>query len=887
MTPERWQKVKTVFFDAMEREETQERAAYLDVACANDVDLRQRVQSLLDQPSDEFDSLAREIRLNRAERDIGRRIGAYELVRELGRGGMGAVWLGRRADQQFDKVVAIKLLKRGTDTDEVLRRFQTERQILARLEHPNIARLLDGGVTDDNLPYFVMEYVEGQPVTDYSREKALSLEDRLRLFLKICGAVQFAHQNLIVHRDLKPGNILVTHDGEPKLLDFGIAKLLSPDDATLAVTMAEHQRLTPAYASPEQVRGEPITTASDVYSLGTILYELLAGKNAHRFSVPHPPPTELLRVVTQDEPIRPSAAAADSSIARQLRGDLDNIILKALRKEPPRRYPGVGSLAADLQRHLANEPVSARKDTVGYRASKFVLRNKIGAAAAAIVLLTLIGAVIGISYQARRATRRFNEVRSLAHSVLFDYHDAIANLPGSTAVRQKLVQDSLDYLDRLGREAGNDRGLQREIADAYFKVGDVEGRRNASNLGNPARAVESYLKALNLWERLSAADPADLQLRSSIATVYSRLGEVQQDRGDLATAVAHHRKAIAIAESVVANPKAGADDREALAQAHTTLGDVLGNPNLANLGDASGALESYGRGLQIREQLALEEPNNPERRRGVAVSNQRVANMLQVGNDIKGAADHYRHAAEIGESLIREHPDNVPYRRELALSYQFLALTSLSLGELVEAKDFQLKTIALRERNHAADPQNATALSDVFTGYMMMIPVLGRQGDVAGAKDYGQKALDVVDKMLAQNPNSFNNLGSLRGLHQRLADLFLGIGDGNSALEHAREEMRINEQMRATQPTNVNVRRSQGLTHLHLGKAYKLLATTTPADSVETKERWRQARAEFQLSADIYQELKTKNALLGADSAKLDELAKEIASCDSALASGS
>ncbi len=228
----------------------------------------------------------------------GRRIGSYELVRELGRGGMGTVWLAKRADQQFDKLVAIKLLKRGTDTDEVLRRFQAERRILARLEHPNIARLIDGGETDDGLPYFIIEFVNGLSITEFCRTKRLTIDERLRLFLRVCAAVQVAHQNLIVHRDLKPANILITDEGEPKLLDFGIAKLLSNDGDAFEITTADRQHLTPAYASPEQVRGGSVTTVSDIYALGALLYEILTGQNAHRFSTSHPTPTELLRVVS-------------------------------------------------------------------------------------------------------------------------------------------------------------------------------------------------------------------------------------------------------------------------------------------------------------------------------------------------------------------------------------------------------------------------------------------------------------------------------------------------------------------------------------------------------------------------------------------------------------
>src|SRR4051794_5767979 len=302
MTPERWQLVKDTLAQALEYPADDARSAFLQTACAHDTNLRREVESLLDQPGDdEFDLCADTVGLTRPEvvqnSNEGRRVGAYELLRELGRGGMGTVWLARRADEQFEKMVAVKLLKRGTDTEEVLRRFETEWRMLARLQHPNIAHLFDAGTTDDGLPYFVMEYVAGVPVTNFCLQNKLSVEERLRLFLKICAAVQFAHQHLIVHRDLKPANILVTDDAEPKLLDFGIAKLLAHDEDQFQVTIVDHQRLTPAYASPEQVRGDSITTVSDIYALGALLYELLTGKNAHRFSAARPAPTELLRVI--------------------------------------------------------------------------------------------------------------------------------------------------------------------------------------------------------------------------------------------------------------------------------------------------------------------------------------------------------------------------------------------------------------------------------------------------------------------------------------------------------------------------------------------------------------------------------------------------------------
>ena len=421
MTPARWQQVKETLAAAMERETTAERTIFLAQTCADDTALAREVQSLLEQPAEPLDSWADSGGFIGADTSLaqnqGRRVGAYQLLHELGRGGMGTVWLAQRADERFEQKVAIKLLKRGTDTEEVLRRFQAERQILARLEHPGIARLLDGGETDDGLPFFVMEFIAGgERLTTYAKEHKLLIPARVELFRKVCIAVQFAHQNLVVHRDLKPGNILITPEGEPKLLDFGIARLL--DDDAPDVTALEHRRLTPAYASPEQARSEPITTASDIYSLGALLYELLSEETPHQFTRANPSHPEIARVIAEQVPRRPSLAAENPETRRRLRGDLDNIVLRAMAREPTRRYSSASALADDLARHLQNRTVRARPDTLAYRSSKFVRRNRVAVTAAALLACALAGGVATTVFQARRAQRRFDEVRGLTNSTM-------------------------------------------------------------------------------------------------------------------------------------------------------------------------------------------------------------------------------------------------------------------------------------------------------------------------------------------------------------------------------------------------------------------------------------------------------------------------------------
>src|SRR5215210_2267496 len=405
MDREAWERVKEIFAAARELPAAA-RPDFLTEACAGDPAVRREVESLLAAQSGIGESFLAEPAAGEAfrliehrgtEEWIGRRIGAYRVLAELGSGGMGTVFLAARADAEFERQVAIKVIRRGLDRAEIVSRFRQERQILAGLDHPNIARLLDGGATEEGLPYLVMERVEGVPIDRYSAEASLDLPGKLGLFLKICAAVQYAHRNLIVHRDLKPSNILVTREGEPKLLDFGIAKFLEPGPAE-GLTISGERLLTPDYASPEQVLGEPITTSSDVYSLGVLLYQVLCGRPPYRIA--GRTPQELERVVCEEEPLPPSRTLSRGSdtekLREQLRGDLDNIVLKALAKEPARRYASVEHLSEDLERYLTGRPVLARSGGWWYRSGKLLRRHRLAAAAAGAVALSLILGIAGI-----------------------------------------------------------------------------------------------------------------------------------------------------------------------------------------------------------------------------------------------------------------------------------------------------------------------------------------------------------------------------------------------------------------------------------------------------------------------------------------------------------
>ena len=471
----RWKQIEALF-QALLTVPQPERAAALARACPDDPALREAVATLLraDEASDRFIEAAiggEAAHVTSRGSRIGESVGAFRLVAELGRGGMGTVYRGERVDRQYRATVAVKFLRDGLADPEIQRRFLAERQILADLVHPNVARLLDGGTAADGTPYIVMELVDGQPLDAWCERKGLDVRARVRLFREVCVAVQHAHQQLVIHRDLKPTNILVTDDGVPKLLDFGIAKLLSAGPGSDQTTRLH--AMTSSYASPEQVRGERVTTASDVYSLGVVLYRLLAGQPP--YDLDGLSPGEVERRVCTIEPVRPSERA-EGTAARELRGDLDNILMKALRKEPERRYGSVAELSEDLRRYLHREPVSARPDVLSYRVGRFVRRHPVGVGATALAMLLLVALATTSVVQARRASAerdRAEERQLTAERVsdflvsLFEVADPNESNGDTITARQMLDQGAERILTALSDEPAIRASLAGVMGSVY------------------------------------------------------------------------------------------------------------------------------------------------------------------------------------------------------------------------------------------------------------------------------------------------------------------------------------------------------------------------------------------------------------------------------------
>jgi tetratricopeptide (TPR) repeat protein/tRNA A-37 threonylcarbamoyl transferase component Bud32 len=833
VTPEEWKRARALFDAAVEKP-TAERAAFVAESCGQDEALRGTVESLLHADVHARDvlespALGDTFVEERPEALLGSRLGDYEVVGIVGQGGMGVVYHGVRADDAFRKRVAIKLIKRGMDSAFILQRFRHEREILASFDHPNIARLMDAGTAPDGRPYFVMEFVDGKPIDRFCEEQRLDVRGRIHLFRRVCAAVASAHQNLVVHRDLKPGNILITADGTPKLLDFGLAKLLDPGAAGES-TATGLFLMTPEYASPEQVRGERITTATDVYSLGVLLYELLAGRKPYALASRHP--QELLRVVCLVEPERPSAVAP-RELRRSLAGDLDNVALMALRKEPERRYASVEQLSDDLGRHLERRPVHARPDTFWYRTGRLLGRNRLASA-----LVVALVAWVGIAtYQARlarqqraRAEHRFEDVRRLANSLMFEVHDAIRDLGGSTKARELVVQRALEYLGSLAQESDHDPGLRLELGQAYKRIGEIQYSVGTSSLGDSRAALDSYAKGAALLRPL--ADAGDGKAATALAALHfveggvfrgrgelddalmsyaaaerldrelirrdaggqasvRALVDVQREmartlveRGQLATGILRHREAVRMAESLAASPRAADSDRVLLARAYRDLGDAL-----RMAGDLEGALVALGQSEPLVRQRLKDEPGSVDALQNVAKMNIRTGDILMHKGDWAAARERFQEAVEIQRGLARADPANGVARDEVASGSTRLCEALLLLSRAAEAGPACRDGYEIGLESWRANPTDEYAWAAAI-GHSWMARWCGAVRDASGARKHHLDAVRIFGGLAERKPTAEFKAG-LAEEHRGFAGFLESQGALAEASDHYRAALTL------------------------------------------------------------------------------------------------
>ena len=813
MDSAKWKIIKETFSEVVELP-TLERAGILNAA---DADVRVEVEKLLFGFENASDFIERPVLVEQGIADsknddlIGEQINDYIILDKIGAGGMGAVYLAERIHSDFKGKVALKLIKRGMDSDAILRRFATERKILSGLKHPNIAQMIDGGISSEGLPFFVMEYVEGVPLNRFCSENNLTLEEILEIFRRICSAVEYAHQNLIVHRDLKPSNILVTADGTPKLLDFGIAKLLSGDDDLSATdTATQGKMFTPEYASPEQILGKTVTTASDVYSLGVILYEILTH---HRpFNIKGKTFEEIVKSVCETDPIAPSEAAwREAETLRydetgkirhistggsapvtqrvsvsQLRGDLDNIVLKALRKEPSERYGSVQQLSADITRYLNGLPVLARPQTLKYRLEKYVKRHRAGVFAAALVLFSLVvGASVATwqAIEARRerakAERRFDDVRGLANTILFDHYERIKNLPGATEARAKLVSDALVYLDKLAQESSEKPDLQRELVAAYRKLGEIQGSTSeGGNLGDENAARENYLKALAIQETL-AANASNIADQRSLGKIYLDVSDLFNKENERPMRAEYVEKGLRIFRELrTTNPKL--TEREAdLAKALWTWASIV-----RVQGDNDGAIETFAQAAEIYETLGRGGEEGANRfRRNAALTYKNIGAVYAVKKDFQKALEFYEKAFAFDKENAANAPDNVETQMDLSFTHKSLGQAFYELKETGKALEQYQAAIVIQEKVHAADAKNRFAAKALSRSYLNIADVHRDTGDFTSAETFYQKCRVMLEADSDKQSGTSDKL--------QTANFFWSYGD--FYLKKASQEKPINQ----------------------------------------------------------------------------------------------
>jgi eukaryotic-like serine/threonine-protein kinase len=732
-----WEEVRALFQDAAALPEGA-RAELLESARP---EVREEVQSLLaahDEPAPFLEKSVWElIDSQQGQLLAGMSIGPYRVVRQIGEGGMGTVLLAVRAQGEFAQRVAIKLVRGG---EALVQRFRQERQILAALEHPNIARLFDGGTTADGLPYLVMEYVEGTRIDEYSR--ALSADGKLRLFLQLCDAVQYAHRSLIIHRDIKPANVLVTTDGVPKLLDFGIAKLASRTEETSTRVM------TPDYASPEQLQGRAVTTATDVFSLGVLLFELLTGNKP--FNAARLPNTE---------PPRGS-----------LRGDLEAIVMTAMEVDPARRYATVDKLADDIRRYLGGHPIAARRATVGYRTAKFVRRNLLAVAAGVAIVTVTVIAFAATLHQKSIAERRFDEVRSLARAVVFELHDAIAALPGSTAARELLVRRALVYLDNLAAESGDNTPLEMELAGAYLKIGDVQGLPYRANLGDTAGALASYRKALRVAGPVTDREPENLAARELLAHAHDRAGMVEQRLMRWAVAMEEHETARAIRAALPRTPRRDL----AIAENWTAIGDCryVGAPHEPKPRMRGTAEEAYLAALATLEAMQPAPELEREKLRELGRAHQRLGGYYTGGGrNLPLSVRHHDAALRALSRRAALDPADAVARRNYADQFVMKATAQNQMKDGAGALASASRGLAMFQELAAADPQNVEAQHDLAFAYGEQAIALGNLGRREDAFASFDKAIAIREKLIAADPNNEEEKRDLGRIRRMKAEM--------------------------------------------------------------------------------------------------------------------
>lgn len=853
-----WQKLKDLF--AAAREVPAERQLqFLTKECNGDERLLKEVLSLLDaeasgEPAIETHAidLAAKV-MGSADGHAGRRFGNYRIIREIGSGGMGTVFLAERDDGEFTMQVALKVVRQSLADTAIIERFRRERQILAGLRHPNIAALYDGGVNRMGEPFLAMEYVEGRSLIDYCEQRGLGVHERLRLYLKVCSALAYAHRNLVVHRDIKPTNILVTSEGEPKLLDFGLAKAFEAD---AAMTRTEMRAFTPAYASPEQILGESITTATDQFSLGVVLYELITGNKPFHFEGKSF--EEILRSAGGSK-AQPPSQVADGPL--RLSGDLDNIVLKCLRREPERRYDSVADLSTDIERFLDGRPVAARPNTLGYLASRFIARHKLAVGAAVVGVLAIFAGLAIALWQARianserdRAQRRFVEVRQLTNALLFEIAPKIDRLPGSTEAREMIVSRGLAYLDTLAEESRTDEELQAELAEAYQEIGDIQGNPTKPNLSDFVGAISSYEKSRSILQAL----PPTRENRIKLGAASRELARIHAAQREVDASIRDSDAAISIYKSLIAEDTNDLDLTHALLATEIDQAREYATNNQYDVAvpifrSVNAHLDTLGDGLETR--------------RLKAIGSAYLSNALSWDGKQDLAEAENERAVAFADHLVATAEIDTKVRRTTFEVYSLASSTFETIKNDISLA-FAEKALLVARKAAEADPYDTQAKQDLAKAVSrkgILLTLIGRaDAGFAQLMEAERALLDLIER----EPRNTGYQDDLGTLYTRCGDAEKQRANLHAALAAYRKSADVFGRLASSDEKNLAAQRdyaqalkSVGATEIRLGRRAEARDTLNMAIAIVDSLKQRNALGKW--DQKIFDEMPALLAKLG------------------------
>jgi serine/threonine protein kinase/tetratricopeptide (TPR) repeat protein len=917
---------REVFIAALQEGDPARRRAYLDAACAGQPDLRHQVEhllrlhagagSFLEQPAAEVPPtgpLQEAAEQTSSGEAAGARLGPYKLLEQVGEGGMGTVWLAQQTEP-VRRLVAVKLIKAGMDSKQVLARFEAERQALALMDHPHIARVLDGGTTtgepggvSPGRPYFVMDLVKGVPITRYCDAHRLTPRQRLELFVPVCRAVQHAHQKGIIHRDLKPSNVLVALcDGRPvpKVIDFGVAKAAGqPLTEKTLVTGFGALVGTPEYMSPEQAELNQldVDTRSDIYSLGVLLYELLTGsppfsrRELERGSV-----LEMLRAIREQEPTKPSAKLSTAEglptlaanrgtepakLTRLVRGELDWVVMKCLEKDRSRRYETANGLAMDVQRYLVDEPVLACPPSAGYRFRKSVRRHKGPVLAASLVFLALVFGVIGTTAGLVRAERarqgeeqqrhaaeaaadravqaqeRAEQGFAKAKEAVEHYLNAVTEDPDLKhkhdlrALRKRLLEAAVPFYQWFAEQKPGEAALERERGQAYWRLAFVR-----SELGETEAARKDYERMQATFDRLAADFPAVPAYRRELAASYYNLGNQLADLGQRAAAERAYRRALEIRAQLAADFPAVPAYRWALARSHNSLGVLL-----ADLRQRPAAERAYRQALDIEEKLVADFPTVPEYRRDLAASHTNLGNLLKdLGRQAEAERVH-RRALDLREQLAADFPTVPEHRQELATSHNSLGTLLADLGRRPAAEKAYRRALDIQEKLATDFPSVPEYRRDLATSHSNLGHLLKDVGQRPEAERAYRRTLDLREKLAADFPAVPAYRQALVRIHTNLGVLLTDLGRRPEAERAYRRALEIQEKLSADFPAVPENRQQLAMCHNSLGNLLAELGRRPEAErayrrALEIREK---LAADFPAVPEYHRDLARSHNSLG------------------------